>query len=62
MSWIDQFPGLSRLPDAIRSYLVEESKIVTVPANTVIFGPGKSPENLLLLLDGTVRVQQTSDT
>ena len=62
MSWIDQFPGLSRLPDAIRSYLVEESKIVTVPANTVIFGPGKSPEHLLLLLDGTVRVQQTSDT
>ncbi len=61
MSWIDQFPGLSRLPDGIRSYLLEESKIVTVPANTVIFGPGKSPESLLLLLDGTVRVQQTSD-
>ncbi|MEQ8286743.1 Crp/Fnr family transcriptional regulator [Thalassospira sp.] len=61
MSWIDQFAGLSRLPDGIRSYLLEESKIVTVPANTVIFGPGKSPESLLLLLDGTVRVQQTSD-
>jgi len=61
VSWIDQFQGLSRLPDAIRNYLLEESKIVTVPANTVIFGPGKSPENLLLLLEGTVRVQQTSD-
>ncbi|MHC8493028.1 Crp/Fnr family transcriptional regulator [Thalassospira sp. SM2505] len=61
MSWIDQFQGLSRLPDTIRNYLLEESKIVTVPANTVIFGPGKSPENLLLLLEGTVRVQQTSD-
>lgn len=61
MTWIDQFPGLSRLPDEIRNYLVAESKIVTVPAGTVIFGPGKSPENLLLLLDGTVRVQQTSD-
>jgi CRP/FNR family transcriptional regulator len=62
LSWIDQFPGLSRLPEGIRSYLLDQSKIVTVPANTVIFGPGKSPENLLLLLDGTVRVQQTSDT
>lgn len=61
LSWIDQFPGLSRLPEGIRTYLLNESKIVTVPANTVIFGPGKSPENLLLLLDGTVRVQQTSD-
>jgi len=26
------------------------------------FGPGKSPENMLFLLDGTVRVQQVSDT
>ncbi len=62
VSWIDQFPGLSRLPEEIRNYLLSESNIVTVPANTVIFGPGKSPENLLLLLEGTVRVQQTSDT
>jgi CRP/FNR family transcriptional regulator len=28
----------------------------------VIFGPGKAPENLILLLEGTVRVQEVSDT
>jgi CRP/FNR family transcriptional regulator len=28
----------------------------------VIFGPGKAPENLLLLLEGTVRVQEVSET
>jgi CRP/FNR family transcriptional regulator, anaerobic regulatory protein len=27
----------------------------------VIFGPGKSPENLLLMLEGTVRVQQLAE-
>jgi CRP/FNR family transcriptional regulator len=27
----------------------------------VIFGPGKSPENLLLMLEGRVRVQQVSE-
>ena len=61
-NWIDRFKGLSSLPFAIRDRLVERSQVVRVPAGTVIFGPGKSPDNLLLLLEGTVRVHQTSDT
>lgn len=60
--WIDQFPGLSRLESGLRTTLVARSRIVEVPAGTVIFGPGKAPENLLLLLDGVVRVQQVSDS
>jgi len=35
--------------------------VVSVPGGARIFGPGKRPEHLLLLLSGTVRVQQTSD-
>jgi CRP/FNR family transcriptional regulator len=34
---------------------------VRLPAGTRIFGPGQSPEAYLLVLDGTVRVQQVSD-
>lgn len=60
--WIDQFPGLARLDTGLRRMLVERSRIVAVPEGTVIFGPGKAPENLLLLLDGVVRVQQVSDS
>lgn len=60
-NWIDRFMGLSRLEPAIKSLLVERSNVVDMPDGSVIFGPGKSPENLLLLLDGTVRVQQISD-
>ncbi len=59
--WIEQFPGLSRLEPAIRDVLTRKSSIVTVREGSVIFGPGKSPENLLLLLDGRVRVQQVSE-
>lgn len=59
--WIDRFAGLAGLEDSIRDVLVSQSRIVTVPEGAVIFGPGKAPENLLLLLDGTVRVQQVSD-
>lgn len=63
-SWIDRFPGLSRLEGPVRTSLLAHSRVVDVPAGTVIFGPGKAPENLLLLLllEGTVRVQQVSDS
>ena len=54
--WISQFPGLARLGPDLRATLLTQSLILTVPAGTVVFGPGKPPEHLLLLLDGRVRV------
>jgi CRP/FNR family transcriptional regulator len=59
--WIEQFPGLSRLDGDLRETLVQQSRVVEVPQGTVIFGPGKAPENLLLLLAGVVRVQQVAE-
>lgn len=59
--WIRQFPGLSRLDPMVRDVLIRKSAVVALPEGTVIFGPGKSPENLLLLLEGRVRVQQVSE-
>lgn len=61
-SWIDRFKGLSRLPDDIRAELEKGSQIVSVPAGTQIFAPGQTADNLLLMLEGTVRVQQKSET
>jgi len=60
-NWIDRFAGLSRLEPAIKDLLVTRSQVVDMPLGAMIFGPDKSPENLLLLLSGTVRVQQTSE-
>lgn len=60
--WIDQFPGLRTLPENVKRYLIDESKVLYVPAGTGVFGPGAVPDNLLLLLDGRVRVQQTSES
>jgi len=59
--WIEQFPGLSRLPEEIKSALVQSSAPVRVAAGATVFAPGHIPDKLLLLLEGTVRVQQTSD-
>lgn len=61
-SWIDRFAGLGTLPADIRADLVAGSRIVTLPEGAPVFAPGQSADNLLLLLDGTVRVQQRSET
>lgn len=61
-TWINKFKGLSRLPDDIRAELVAGSKIISVPAGVEIFAPGQTADNLWLLLDGTVKVQQRSET
>lgn len=60
--WVERFPGLSRLKPPIKDLLLSRSAIIEVPQGTTLFGPGNSPENMLFLLDGTVRVQQVSDT
>lgn len=62
MDWIEKFPGLRQLEDTVRKTLVERSRIIQVPKDTVVFGPGKAPDNLLLLVDGTLRVQQLSES
>jgi CRP/FNR family transcriptional regulator len=60
--WVERFPGLSRLDLSTKKLMGTRSTIVSVPKDAMVFGPGKSPENMLFLLDGTVRVQQVSET
>lgn len=60
--WLNRFPGLSRLEPSIKDLILSQSTLIEVPKGTTLFGPGKSPQNMLFLLDGTVRVQQVSDT
>lgn len=60
VNWIERISGLEALPEALRDRLLAKSKTVTLREGDLVFGPGTIPENLLLLLDGTVRVQQLS--
>lgn len=61
-TWIERFPGLSRLDLPTKQLLTTRATIIDVPKDATLFGPGNSPENMLFLLDGTVRVQQVSET
>jgi len=58
--WINRFPGLAGLTPAERRLLAERAQVVTLPPQTTIFAPGLPAESFLLVLDGTVRVQQVS--
>ena len=58
--WIDAFPALKDLPEKERQLLVARGSVIGIPAGTTVFAPGIAAENFLLVIDGTVRVQQVS--
>jgi len=62
MNWTDRFPDLARLPVDVLSALKQSSRVVSLPAGTLVFGPGQPPTSYLLLLSGTVRVHQVSES
>lgn len=59
-TWIDRFPALETLPSDDRTLLLERAQQVALPAGQTVFAPGLPAESFLLLLDGTVKVQQVS--
>ena len=61
-AWIERFHGLNSLQDTVKGQIVAESAVIKVPSGTAVFGPGAVPDNLLFLLNGRVRVQQTSES
>ena len=60
IDWIPLFPELAELAPAEQQLIADRAQIVSLPAGTTVFAPGVPPESFLLLLDGTVRVQQVS--
>lgn len=62
MTWTDRFSGLKGLPVGIGDDLAARCRIVALPAGAHVFHPGQHPDSMLLLLSGTVRVQQISGT
>ncbi len=59
--WIRRFPELEGLEGGVAELLGRSSRVVALPQGSRIFGPGQAPQHLLLLLAGTVRVQQLSE-
>jgi CRP/FNR family transcriptional regulator len=62
MEWTESFSELRALPSDTLALLRRTSRVVSLPAGTVVFGPGQPPQSYLLLLSGTVRVRQVSES
>ena len=60
--WTDRFPQLQELEAPVRKRLRKSSALIAFPKGAVVFGQGRSPESLILLIEGTVRVQQLSES
>jgi CRP/FNR family transcriptional regulator len=60
--WTANVPGMTALDDRLRQALATASRIVELPAGNRIFGLGQIPENFLIVLEGSVRVQQVSES
>lgn len=59
-AWIDRFPDLAALPPEDQRLLTDRAAKVTLPSGTTVFAPGVAAQSFLLVLEGTVRVQQAS--
>jgi len=61
LTWRHKFPGLAGLSPTVSDLLDRRATFAALSNGAVIFGPGHAAENLLLLVSGTVRVQQLSE-
>jgi len=59
--WIESFPGLGGLSADIQNELCAHSQIIELGVGDCVFAAGMAPENFILLISGTVRVQQVSE-
>ena len=61
-SWQASVPGLDAISGTVSELLNRQAEYTSVRKGTVIFGPEQPAENLLLLISGTVRLQQPCET
>lgn len=59
--WLEHFPVLAAIDDAVWKEAVAEAMLMTVPAGEAVFREGDLCSNFLLVLDGAVRVQKLSE-
>ncbi len=61
-TWQTAFPGLAGISEDVTRLLDRKARRITMRRGAVLFGPGNPAKNLLLLVSGTVRVQQLSES
>lgn len=60
--WTERFQGTRALPRQVRDRLIDVARVTRYAKGHLVFGPDKVPDSLLFLVDGTIRVSQTSES
>lgn len=60
--WTASFRGTASLARPVRDRLLKTARTARFPAGTSIFSPSNIPDSLMFLVEGRIRVFQTSDT
>lgn len=59
--WTERFQGTRALPREVRDRLIEVAATRRYARGHEVFGPQNVPDSLFFLVEGTIRVSQTSD-
>lgn len=59
--WTERFQGTRALPREVRNRLIEVAATRRYARGHEVFGPQNVPDSLFFLVEGTIRVSQTSD-
>jgi len=60
--WTGRIGGLAGLSPDLRAEIEARSRVVRLPSGATVFSPGQAADHLLLMLRGTVRVSQLSES
>lgn len=60
--WMELFPALCALEAEARALLAERAVTMTLPGEGCVYGPRRTPDHFILLLEGRVRVQQVAES
>lgn len=59
--WTERFRGTAALPRDVRDRLLQKARTTTYTAGKSVFSPDNIPDSLMFLINGTIRVSQTSE-
>ncbi len=60
--WTERFQGTRGLPRAVRDRLLATGHVTRYARGETVFSPDSRPDNLMFLVEGTLRVSQTADS
>lgn len=60
--WTERYQGTAALPRPVRDRLLDSARVVRFAAGKTVFSPDNIPDSLMFLVNGTIRVSQSSDS